>query len=102
MNDIRTDVDAVDLFDLQQGSITRVIRSLKTDRILPEATGRRDFVGAVEDFTRRLVRRRLSVRKRLLSSRDLVVVVVDFPDDNLPVGLFLPAEAGLGMQPQLS
>ena len=58
---------------------------------LRKSAGRSDLVGSVKHFAGRLVRRRLPIREGLLRARHLVVVVVDFPDDNLPVGLFLPA-----------
>lgn len=70
VNDIGPDVNAVDFLNLQKAGIAGVICALEADRVLPEATGRRDFVGAVENLTGRLVRRRLPVRERLLRSRD--------------------------------
>ncbi|CZW14314.1 Uncharacterised protein [Enterobacter hormaechei] len=102
VNDVCPDVDAVDLFDLQQGSVAGVIRALEADRVFPEAAGRSDLVSAIKHLTRRLVWRCLPVCEGLLCARNLIVVIVNFPDDNLPVRFFLPAQAGLRVQPQLS
>ncbi|CAM4021809.1 hypothetical protein ENCL6085_26270 [Enterobacter cloacae subsp. cloacae] len=102
VNDVCPDVDTVDLFDLQQACITGVIGALEANRVLSESPGRCDFVSAVEYLTCGIMRGRLPVCESLLRARHLVVIVVDFPEDDLPVSFLISAQAGLCMQPKLS
>ena len=52
MHDVGSDVDRVDLLNLQDRGITRVICALEVNSVLSETAGRRQLIGAVKYLAR--------------------------------------------------
>ena len=92
VHNVCSNVDCVDFLHLQYRGVAGVICALEVDCILTKPTDWRELIRAIKDFTCRFLRRPLEVDERFLGAGNLVVIIIDFPDNHFPVSHLLSTQ----------